>query len=205
VPGKVFEATLRLNDAAYAFLPGHRIRLALSTAYWPVAWPPAWRFTLTLHTRGSRLLLPVRPPRGEDERLRPFEEPERARAVTTELQRADSESVSPGHLASSSIGYRRRPWRTGRLTRIEDTRIEHGHSVVEEFSIADSDALSATAEVLHDAVFRRDSWSTRVRTRTRMLADSSDFHLEAELETFESGRRVYHRTWSVSVPATAFS
>jgi hypothetical protein len=86
------------------------------------------------------------------------------------------------------------------LTRMEDTRIEHGHSVVEEFSIVQSDPLSAKAEVLHDTIFRRDSWSTRVRTRTRMVSDSSDFHLEAELEGFERDRRIYHRTWSVSVP-----
>jgi hypothetical protein len=85
------------------------------------------------------------------------------------------------------------------LTRIEDTGIEHGHSVIEEFSIAESEPLSATAEILHDAVFRRDSWSTRVRTRTRMHSDSSDFHLVAELEGFEGDRRIYRRTWSVTV------
>jgi hypothetical protein len=33
-----------------------------------------------------------------------------------------------------------------------------------------------------------------------MVSDSSDFHLEAELEGFEGGRRICHRTWSVSVP-----
>jgi hypothetical protein len=33
-----------------------------------------------------------------------------------------------------------------------------------------------------------------------MVSDSSDFHLEAELEGFEGDRRVYHRTWSVSIP-----
>ena len=203
VPGEAFEVTLRLNDAAYAFLPGHRIRLALSTAYWPIAWPASWRFTLTLHTRGSRLLVPIRPARNEDQHLRQFEEPESAPALeTTDIHEgATLKSVSSG--ASGEIVYRVSSEITQdgpALTRIEDTGIEHGHSVVEEFSIAKSDPFSATAEVLHDAVFRRDSWSTRVRTRTRMLADSSDFHLEAEIEAYESGRRVYHRTWSVSVP-----
>jgi predicted acyl esterase len=203
VPGEVFEVTLRLNDAAYAFLPGHRIRLALSTAYWPIAWPPPWRSTLSLHTLGSRLLLPVRSPRIEDGHLRPFEEPQSARALEiTELHEGTtSKSVSSG--ASGEVVYRvsSEVAKDGpALTRIEDTGIEHGHSAVEEFSITDSEPLSATAEILHDAVFRRDSWSTRVRTRTRMVSDSSDFHLEAELEGFEGDRRIYHRTWSVSVP-----
>ena len=203
VPGEAFEVTLRLKDTAYAFLPGHRIRLALSTAYWPIAWPPPWRFTLTLQTRGSRLLLPVRPPRPEDAHLRPFEEPESAPELeTTELHEGTtSKSVSSG--VSGEIVYRLASDVAAdgpALTRIEDTGMEHGHSVVEEFSIAESEPLSATAEILHDTVFRRDSWSTRVRTRTRMVSDSRDFHMEAELEAFEGDRRVYFRTWSMSLP-----
>jgi putative CocE/NonD family hydrolase len=203
-PGETYGVTLRFKDAAHAFLPGHRIRVALSTAYWPIAWPSPWPFTLTLHARGSRLQLPVRPPRAEDAHLRSFEEPEGARGPrTTELQEgATAKSVSSG--ASGEIVYRVSTELTEdggpALTRIEDTRIEHGHSVVEEFSIVQSDPLSAKAEILHDAVFRRDSWSTRVRARTRMVSDSSDFHLEAELEGFEGDQRVYHRAWSVSVP-----
>ena len=198
----MFEATLHLNDAAYAFLPGHRIRLALSTAYWPITWPPPWRFTLTLHAQGSLLLLPVRPPRSDDERLRQLEEPESAPALeTTDLHEgATLKSVSS--TGAGQIVYRMSTEIAGdgpALTRIEDTGTEHGHSVVEEFSIAEAEPLSATAEILHDAVFRRDSWSTRVRTRTRMHSDSSDFHLEAELEAFEGDRRIHHRTSSVTV------
>jgi hypothetical protein len=86
------------------------------------------------------------------------------------------------------------------LTRIEDTRIEHGNSAVEEYAIADGDPLSARAEIRHDAVFRRDGWSTRVRTRIQMISDSEHFHLDAELEGFDGDRRIYLRTWSVSVP-----
>ncbi len=204
VPGKVHAVRVRFNDAAYGFLPGHRIRLALSTAYWPIAWPAPWQCGLTVHTRGSRLVLPVRPPRPEDAHLRPFEEPESAPGLeTTELQDgATVSTLATGPFGetllrvSSEVGENGEP----ALTRIEDTRLEHGHSAVEEFAIGDSDPLSARAEILHDAVFRRDSWSTRVRTRTRMAADARAFHLEAELEAFEGERRVYQRTWSVSVP-----
>jgi hypothetical protein len=111
-------------------------------------------------------------------------------------------SVSSG--ASGELVYR--AWTdVGRdggpaLTRIEDTRIEHGNSAAEEYSIADGDPLSAKAGIRHDAVFRRDGWSTRVRTRIHMISDSRHVHLDAELEGFEGDRRIYHRTWSVSVP-----
>jgi hypothetical protein len=203
-PGEIYDVTLRFNDAAYSFLPGHRIRLALSTAYWPIAWPPPWRFALTLHARGSHLQLPVRPPRVEDADLRPFEEPESAPGPeTTEIRKgASSASVETGpsgetvYRATTEISEDGEP----ALTRIEDTRIEHGHSAAEEFSIAEPDPLSAKAEIVHDALFQRDSWSARIRTRTRMTSDAEDFHLEAEIEALEGDRGIYQRRWSVSVP-----
>ncbi|HXH03648.1 MAG TPA: CocE/NonD family hydrolase, partial [Candidatus Competibacteraceae bacterium] len=38
-PGRRYRAVFRLNDCAHAFPAGHRLRLALSTAYWPLVWP----------------------------------------------------------------------------------------------------------------------------------------------------------------------
>jgi X-Pro dipeptidyl-peptidase-like protein len=39
VPGERFAAEVALNDTAYAIPPGHRLRVALSTVYWPWIWP----------------------------------------------------------------------------------------------------------------------------------------------------------------------
>jgi uncharacterized protein len=39
IPGETYTATVELDDIAYAFPPGHRIAVSLSTTYWPIAWP----------------------------------------------------------------------------------------------------------------------------------------------------------------------
>ncbi len=39
VPGQRYRVRIQLNDAGSVFPAGHRIRLALSTAYWPMIWP----------------------------------------------------------------------------------------------------------------------------------------------------------------------
>ena len=39
VEGARYRVAVRLHDTAYAVPPGHRIRLSLSTAYWPIVWP----------------------------------------------------------------------------------------------------------------------------------------------------------------------
>src|SRR5690606_21767704 len=77
-PGRPYRVTLQLNDLAHAFAAGHRIRLALSSSYWPIAWPSPEPATLTVRTGISTLTLPARPPRPEDDALREFEPPEAA-------------------------------------------------------------------------------------------------------------------------------
>jgi uncharacterized protein len=57
VPGRVVEVVLWLDQMAYRVAAGHRLRLALATAYWPFVWPSDAGVTLTL-AEGS-LHLPV--------------------------------------------------------------------------------------------------------------------------------------------------
>ena len=58
-PGRFYRVRLKLNDCGYVFRPGHRVRLALSSAYWPLIWPAPARATLTLRLPAT-LKLPVR-------------------------------------------------------------------------------------------------------------------------------------------------
>ena len=63
-PGRVYEVRVPMRAAGYRFLAGHRIRLSLATAHWPVVWPAPGDANLTIH-RGpghpSRLELPLAP------------------------------------------------------------------------------------------------------------------------------------------------
>ena len=69
-PGKSYRVTIQLNEIGHHFHRGHRIRLALSNAYWPLVWPspesvasrrvgdePRVRFDqpLKVHDRGIQL------------------------------------------------------------------------------------------------------------------------------------------------------
>ena len=58
-PDRFYAIRLKLNDCGYAFAPGHVLRLALSSAYWPLVWPAPEAATLTIRCPG-RLRLPVR-------------------------------------------------------------------------------------------------------------------------------------------------
>jgi len=81
---------VELDDIAHAFAAGHRIAVAVSTTYWPIAWPSPELATLTLETGTSVLTLPVRPPRAEDSGLRAFDPPEQAPQTPATGPRYDS-------------------------------------------------------------------------------------------------------------------
>jgi putative CocE/NonD family hydrolase len=60
-PGRRYEVRVPLRAAGYRFAPGHRIRLSVASNYWPVLWPSPYPGQLTVHHRGSRLVLPTVP------------------------------------------------------------------------------------------------------------------------------------------------
>ena len=74
--GQRYRVHIQLNDAGSVFPAGHRIRLAISTAYWPMIWPAPERATLLIS--GGALELPVRAPRPTDALLNPLPGPELA-------------------------------------------------------------------------------------------------------------------------------
>ena len=63
-PGRRYEVRVPLRAAGYRFLPGHRVRLSIASAHWPVIWPSPGAGELAI-LRGpdapSRLELPLAP------------------------------------------------------------------------------------------------------------------------------------------------
>lgn len=53
VPGEVFELELEMHVTSWTFRPGHKIRLAVSNAMWPMLWPTPYPMTTTLMVGGQ--------------------------------------------------------------------------------------------------------------------------------------------------------
>src|SRR5581483_6022772 len=75
-PGERYSIRIKLNDAGSVFPAGHKVRLAISTAYWPMIWPSPE--TPTVQIFGGMLDLPQRSPEAADAELPPLLEPETA-------------------------------------------------------------------------------------------------------------------------------
>lgn len=201
VPGEPVEVTVTLNHIAHAFPPGHRVGLAISTAYWPIAWPAAQPLALTVFAAGSMLELPVRPPDEADATLRPFDPPA--------VENGDAESENEPH----TVEYRDRGDESevhvmygadehGEpvLECVDAIALQFGYAFDERFAIGRHDPLSARLEIVHKHVRRRGEWHVRVNTTTRVSATAAEFLLEAELDAREGNAAVAQRRWRTSIP-----
>ena len=202
-PGRRYTVRVALNHAAYAFAPGHRIRLAISTAYWPVVWPSPAPVQLTVFTGASRLEVPVRPPAPEDERLPRFAEPEAAPAPAyRELRptRAERTVEREGDEVVYTVTSTGGAFRAGGPGRMEEIDLEIEESSVRRYRIRDDDPLSARAEVVQRMALRRGPWAVRVESRASFWASRERFELRAAIEAWEGERVVASRSWERSIP-----
>ena len=199
-PGKRYLISVTMNDVAHAFPPKHKLRLAISTSYWPIAWPAPQPVTVSLFTGASFVDLPVRPPDPKDSTLRPFESPERAAAETTELRPAALKRIVERDRATNETIYTVSSGRgdldSAKLTRIKAIGLEVGHTMLKRFRIGEEDPGMAQAEVVQKTWFRRGAWNTRVETCTRFSSSPEEFRLEAELTACEDNDLFFTRTWT---------
>jgi putative CocE/NonD family hydrolase len=198
-PGRRYRVRLQLNDVGQAFPPGHRIRLALSTAYWPIAWPSPEPVTLTVYAGTSTLTLPVRPPDPADAALPPLPPAETAPPLpVTAFEDARTERVVHHDAATGVVTL---DWTqdSGRH-RYDDLDLTVHTIAADRFTIRPEDPLSARAEVGWTVRFVRGDWRVETRTRTVLTATRTTFELTATLDAFEGDVPVHHQEWTRSIP-----
>lgn len=197
-PGRKYRIRVKFNDCGHRFAAGHRLRVAISTGYWPMVWPAAENATLALVTGESRLVLPVRKPRAGDGET-PFSEPESApRARTTRMSEGRIErrfSYDPVqeralYLTDADGGV----FGEG-MMRFDEIGTAQDHALKRELSIRPNDPLSATYKLTSRYVMQRPGWDIRIEVLCTMTSDADTFFLSGELEALEGGRSVVRRTW----------
>jgi uncharacterized protein len=199
VPGQRYKITVVLNDIAHGFAAGNRIRVAVSTSYWPLVWPSPEPVTLKIFTGASRLELPVREPRGEDAKLRPFAASEGAEPLAKTYHRpSKGRRWIERDIGAGTSTYCIEE-DMGRST-IEHIGLETDFVQREAYRIRDDDPLSAEIEIAYSIAISRGDWKTRSETRTLMRADKTHFIIEASLDAYEGEKQLVKRRWNERIP-----
>ena len=174
--GERYRVRIQLNDAGSVFPAGHKLRLAISTAYWPMIWPSPE--TATVMIFAGTLDLPQRSPNVADARLSPFPEPETASPEKPTISRRDGV----------------------RVEHIDRIGLELGTQYKSEYHIEENDPLSAVAELRNTQTLSRNEWQIRVETQLRLSSTGNAFLLQGSLRAWEGANEVCRRDWDRSIP-----
>ncbi len=196
--GAVYPIRVQLNEIGYAVPHGHRLRLAVSTAYWPMVWPSPRQATLTLHTAGSRLEVPARPPSPDDAAIH-FAPPESApRTRRTVARPASARRTIERDLATGEAVYTVER-DDGRST-IDAIGVETEYRKVMRYIIRDDDPASARVEIEQRYVNASAEWQSAVETSSTIACSADSFIVTATLRALDGDTEVFARNWSETVP-----
>jgi putative CocE/NonD family hydrolase len=196
-PGKAEEVDILLDECGHRFLPGHRLQVAVSTAYWPLIQPPPSAVTATLELgAGASLTLPCRI--ASDDSY-DFAEP--------------GPPPVPSYRSLSPKDQRRwveRDLNEGvtRYCLVEDGGVEEipGHGLQwrevrrETWSIRPEDPNSNRAELHFTAWRKRGEWEVSSELRIEARTDGKTFLFTTTLEGFEGAKKIYERRWDECIP-----
>jgi putative CocE/NonD family hydrolase len=197
-PGARYEVRVPLDVAAHSFPAGHRLRVAVSPAYWPWAWPSPEEVTLTVF--GGRLELPVRAPRAEDEELAAFQDPEHSPPLEIEETEAGPQGRMIRRELATGLVEQIFDWDLGGASRLVAIDLDTSDSSHTVYSIVEGDPLSAAVRFRATSGMGRGDWSTRSQVTSSMTSDAANFHVETELTVTENENEVFMRTWRFAIP-----
>ncbi len=202
-PGRSYEIAIQLNDIAHAFPADHRIRVAVSTAYWPIVWPGPYSCCLRILTDASVLELPVRRPRASDAELREFEVPEMAsKPPMKRVRHHQFGRRLTVDLATNRFHYELNgsEFDDASLVHFEDIDLKVGYTLNKFYEIAEDDPLSAMERIEQRATLTRGDWRVTVRMSMTQTADADHFYVKGNLQADEGSQRFVERSFDVSVP-----
>ncbi|MWD27235.1 CocE/NonD family hydrolase [Aquicoccus sp. SCR17] len=194
-PGEPVEITLPLDHIAYRVPEGHRIRVAISNAYWPLLWPAPEAAELTL-LEGA-LDLPVRATAEGEERA--FPPPEAETPWQTETLREPQNSRRVVTDMGSGLVTLEIMDDFGRR-RDSDHGLESGSVAREWWVIHPDDPLSARGRTHWTEESGRGDWQVRTETFAEMWSDATHFHLTGRVEAWAGEELVYARDVEDRIP-----
>lgn len=196
-PGQPYTVEVLLDATAWRFEPGHALRVSISSADFPNAWPSPYPYTGTIFSGGdapSTLTLPVVPARDE-----PLPAPTFLPPAVESLVQGSSEppvwSVTHDHIAGTTAVR----IRTASSTRVDDTitveREADATALVHPASPDRAAIRSVSRLTLH-----RPAQTVDVTAHGRIESTVDALHVTIQLAITLDGAAYHHRQWTRSLP-----
>lgn len=200
--GSEVEVTISMVAMGYEFAPGHRVRLSVSTAYWPWVFPYPRAAAVSIEPARSALEIPVRDAAPADPMIvfAPSEQAEALDVIT--------DPGASGTERSVDYNPQSRQWR---LTvdpdyggsRTFPDGLEYRERVSESYSIRSDDPSSARCASRWQISMRRPGWDVGLAVEASMEFEGECFVTHHEVEATLDGVQVFRRDWDRRIPRVA--
>jgi uncharacterized protein len=196
-PGKRYKMKIKMDDVAWRVPKGHKLRVSISTSYFPMMWPAPEPVKLTVYAGASTIAVPLRK-KNLTEKPVVFAAPEAAEPVKQKQIKKPSNS--------------RKTWidkKTGhtKLAILDDFGSyelkPHGLIVSgagrENYAIDPKDPLSAVMETHWTEVRKRGKWEARTETYGRLTATKTHWVIWGKIEAFEGKKRLFVKEFNEEI------
>jgi putative CocE/NonD family hydrolase len=199
VPGQRYTASFELNACAHHLKQGHRLRLALSSSYWPIVWPSPTRTAVTLDLAGCSLDLPIRSVAREIDPCAPGG-PRAFPVQSADVLRAPSAKASVNISDTGLIV--QESFDDFGANRDLGHGLETGSHVTTCYTIHPDDPTAARFDAHWQFTFRRGDWQVAIETDNTMTCDAENFYLHRKLRAVEGAANTETLTkeWSKTIP-----
>ncbi len=212
VPGETYKVTVQLRAIAYVIPRGHRIRLAVSPAYFPMIWPSREKATLQIATGRdesgtlSALRLPVCTTEAlmaGEEVMKTTESPKLGPPLPTDVLRPPSYERYAVHGLASPVHKFIIDADAGRM-RLKQTDTVMDSRLISTYSLEEEKPLSAAASVEGYLKIEYPNIAGGVVTNTKIdnkvWCDFDHFHSKSTVSILLNDELIHTKTWQKAFP-----
>lgn len=195
-PKQFYDVTVELNEIAETVPAGSALRLAISSNYWPIAWPSPELATVTVDPSRSTIELPVLKSEKGLAKVK-FAGPEKSPPAPLTISDPGAETR---HLIldieSQRVNFTIK--RNDGIYKINEIGTEISLTKLKDYSVSRDGREPPRSTVATTVHYRRGNWDARTETDVSLTSDNTHFHMESHVRTFINGRPFMNRDFKRS-------
>lgn len=194
-PNEQYDMVVPINHVAYKIPAGHRLRISISSAYWPLVWPAIDRPTISINTKNSHIDVPYRDELFTEFEPAPYDIPMDFDGQT--LRSSDSQRMVHHDYKTGIVSLETRDDFGRQYFNSCDSIIDFKMDQTQ--SIHPDDPLSATSTLNFDLTMGREGWWTALKSHYHMSCDENYFYIKATWQAFSEDEVIFEKTFDETI------
>ena len=199
-PEDFMDITIRMNDTGWRVKKGQKLRLALSTNMWPMAWPMAKDFLITIDKTASNLQIPSRNSKNTESFKKPSLKIKNK--ILTQINHQVKKEPSANRYISKDPGSNEIHYHVshdGGKVNFLDKKLDFQAKNSQDYYIKDGNSLSAKITYKAEFFLQRNDWLVQSKSFLTVKCDEKYFYLKGNIKTYEGKHLFMEKKWNTRI------